>query len=70
MIGVDRGCILDNFKINFNCPKFLEYLHHNINDPHYFLKSWKQILINDFDVIISERELQAATNLAKMIEGL
>ena len=66
----DLGNILDNFKIDFNCPKFLEYLHHNLKDPHYFLKSWKQILINDFDVIISERELQAATNLAKMIEGL
>lgn len=37
---------------------------------YYFLKSWKQILINDFDVIITDRELQAATNLAKMIEGL
>ena len=33
-------------------------------------KSWKQILINDFDVIITDRELQAGTNLAKMIEGL
>jgi len=66
----DRGYILDNFKIDFNCPKFLEYLHHNLKDPHYFLKSWKQILINDFDVIITDRELQAATNLAKMIEDL
>ena len=66
----DRGYILDNFKIDFNCPKFLEYLHHNLKDPHYFLKSWKQILINDFDVIITDRELLAATNLAKMIEGL
>lgn len=66
----DRGYILDNFKIDFNCPKFLEYLDHNLKDPHYFLKSWKQILINDFDVIITDRELQAATNLAKMIEGL
>lgn len=66
----DRGYILDNFKIDFNCPKFLEYLHHNFKDPHYFLKSWKQILINDFDVIIIDRELLAATNLAKMIEGI
>ena len=66
----DQGYILDNFKIDFNCPKFLEYLHHNLKDPHYFLKSWKQILINDFNVIITDRELQAATNLAKMIEDL
>lgn len=66
----DQGYILDNFKIDFNCPKFLEYLHHNLKDPHYFLKSWKQILINDFDVIITDRELLAVTNLAKMIEGL
>ena len=66
----DQGYILDNFKIDFNCPKFLEYLHHNLKDPHYFLKSWKQILINDFDVIITDCELQAATNLAKMIEDL
>lgn len=66
----DQGYVLGNFEINFNCPKFLEYLHHNLKDPHYFLKSWKQILINDFDVIITDRELQAATNLAKIIEGL
>lgn len=66
----DQGYVLDNFEIKFNCPKFLEYLHHNLKDPHYFLKSWKQILINDFDVIITDRELLAATNLAKMIEGL
>ena len=69
-IADDQGYILDNFKIGFNCPKFLEYLHHNLKDPHYFLKSWKQILINDFDVIITDRELQAATNLAKIIEDL
>ena len=66
----DQGYVLDNFEIKFNCPKFLEYLHQNLKDPHYFLKSWKQILINDFDVIITDRELLAATNLAKMIEGL
>lgn len=66
----DQGCVLDNFEIKFNCPKFLEYLHHNLKDPHYFLKSWKQILINDFDVIITDRELLAVTNLAKMIQGL